>query len=411
MVVIEPEATLRAVGDSMNLLNGVAERFPEAISLAAGRPAAEAARLTDLDACVDRYLGDHSDASLFQYGPTAGLLPEWVAAVLANDEGLALDAAEVVMTTGAQEAMFLALAALFGPADVLLVPDPTYVGILGAAAVAGVPVAPVDALALDGRAVTDAVEALAHTGRRARALYAVPDFQNPLGDTWSTARRTSLLDAARAHGVLVLEDSPYRIFDFDAPPPPTLAALDDRAGSVLHIGTLSKALCPGLRLGFLAWPGGPPDGMAGIVRAKSFVTVNTSPLTQSIAAGAVARRIDPPSLRGAARAARALYRTRRDALCAGLGEALDGVPGVSWARPAGGFFLRVDLPFDFDEDAMTSCARRHGVIVCPMSMFSPTGGWRRTVRLSFSATAPAGLVEGARRFGAFVMSWLASEVR
>lgn len=397
MVIIEPSVMLTRVGEAMNLLNEVAERHPGAISLAAGRPASSAARLGGLDDAIERapITGDR----LWQYGPTAGLLTDWVSEALAEDEGIAVDGAEVMLTTGAQEAMFLVLAALFEPGDVLLVPDPIYVGITGAAAVARVPVVPIAADPLDPLRLEAVVEGLAARGSRARALYLVPDFQNPLGHTLDLERRRGLLGVARRHGLLVIEDSPYRIFAYGEPPPPTLAALDERQGCVIHVGSFSKALSPGLRLGFVAWPGGDARDLARLCRAKSFVTVNTSPLVQAIAAGSVLPGPGGgPSLRLTAEPARRGYRIRRDALLAGLA----GASGVRYVRPEGGFFLRVDLPFDFDEQTMGRCARTHGVLVCPMSMFSPTGGWRRTVRLSFSAADPAQLEEGARRFAAFV---------
>ncbi|MEZ4431634.1 MAG: PLP-dependent aminotransferase family protein [bacterium] len=391
----------------MNVLNGVAERHPGAISLAAGRPAAESARLDGLDAAVARFLAGsgRSEIALWQYGATPGLLPERVAELLAHDEGIAVEPGEVVMSTGAQEAMFLMLAALFEPGrDVLLVPDPTYVGITGAAALAGVPVAPIDSESMTPSAIEGAVDALAARGLRARGLYLVPDFQNPLGSTIPIESRRALLAVAAARDLWIIEDSPYRLFAFDAPPPPTLATLDERGGRVVHLGTFAKALCPGLRLGFLAWPGAPAGVIARLLQAKSFVTVNTSPITQAIADGVLRARCGdgPPSLRVAAGEAIAIHRARRDALCAALGDALPKLPGLTFTRPAGGFFVRVDLPFEVDAAALDRCAAEHRVLFCPMSMFSPTGGWRRTARLSFSAAPPDVLAEGARRFAAFV---------
>lgn len=398
MVIVEPSEAMARVGEAMNTLNAIAERYPDAISLAAGRPAAAATRLGSLDEAVAR-VGELDRP--WQYGPTAGTLTARVARVLGNDEGLAVTADDVVMTTGAQEAMYLVLATLFDPGDVLVVPDPTYVGITGAAALARVPLAPVTAP--DVARLTAALDAIEATGRRARALYLVPDYGNPLGDTLDADTRRALVELARARGLWLIEDSPYRPFDYDAPPPPTLAALAAEAGApgvVIHLGTFAKALSPGLRLGFIAWPGAPAGARAKLLRAKSFVTVNTSPITEAIAAGLLAEHGD--SLRAAARRGRALYRARRDALLAALESHLGDVPGVGWSRPAGGFFARVSLPFEVDDDAVERCARGFGVLFCPMSMFSPTGGGRRDARLSFSAAEPDAIGEGVARFAAFV---------
>ncbi len=169
----------------------------------------------------------------------------------------------MIATTGAQEALWLVLTALFEPGDVLLVPDPTYVGATGAAAVARVPVAPVWPLTPERVAAT--VGALAAEGRRARALYLVPDFANPEGDTLDEATRRALVALARRTGLLLLEDSPYRAFAFEAPPPPSLLALDGE-GHVVQLGSFAKTLPPGWALDAAgrdcAEPGAVPPAMA-----------------------------------------------------------------------------------------------------------------------------------------------------
>lgn len=402
MVIVDPGAVMAQAGEAMNRLNAIAERYPDAISLAAGRPAIAQARLGALDPAVERFVARRGDdTAAWQYGATAGLLSPLVADLLANDEGITVAPGRILATTGAQEAMFLAVRTLCDPArDVVLVPDPTYVGITGAAAVAQVPIAPIDANGIDAPAIEATIDAVEAAGRRARLLYLVPDFPNPMGATLSTAARERILALARARDLLIVEDSPYRIFDFDAPPPPTFAALDAGQGRVLHVGTLAKALSPGLRLGWLAWPGGPDAEVAALIRMKSFVTVNTSAITQAVAIGRL-RAMRTPSLRAATAAGRAAYRAQRDALLGALDAGLANT-GARWQRPAGGFFARVDLPFALDQGAVDRCARDYGVIVCPMRMFSPTGRWGHTARLAFSASEPATIAEGARRFARFV---------
>ncbi len=391
-MIIAPDSLMARVGEAMNVLNGLAERHPDAISFAAGRPAAEVVAWPTLDDALDASRIARAGTAAWQYGPTPGLLGPLISALWAADEGGSIDPEAVIATTGAQEALWLVLTALFEPGDVLLVPDPTYVGATGAAAVARVPVAPVWPLTPERVAAT--VEALAAEGRRARALYLVPDFANPEGDTLDEATRRALVALARRTGLLLLEDSPYRAFAFEAPPPPSLLALDGQ-GHVVQLGSFAKTLSPGLRLGWLAWPGAPAEAFAALVRAKSFVTLNTSALTQALAEGFV-RRSGAPGLRALTAPARSLYRSRRDALVDALERRLGRVD-ARWSTPGGGFFLSLRLPFDFDTDDMHACAARHGVLVCPMHLFSPTGRGRDTLRLAFANVEPDQIAEGVDR--------------
>ncbi|MFO7566877.1 MAG: PLP-dependent aminotransferase family protein [Enhygromyxa sp.] len=404
-LVLEPERSLAWVGESMNFLNEIANRHPTAVSLAAGRPAREHLGLGALDPTLQRFVDalrerGGSEESVWQYGPTAGLIQGLIAESLGHDEHIEVDPGTVLVTAGAQEGMSLVMTLFERARDVLLVPDPTYVGITGAAAVAGVSVSPLPAKELDAAAVHERARALGDLGLRARALYLVPDFSNPLGDTMSADRRARLIDAACELDLWIIEDSPYRIFAFDQAPPPSLLA-STREGRVIHLGTFAKALCPGLRIGYLVWPSAPADRWRSLITAKSFMTLNTSPLTQALAEGALRLR-GVPSLGSAAAEARSGYRERRDALLAAMDELLGDLPGVSWEVPGGGFFLTVHLPFEFGVEDMQRCAEEHEVLVCPMSIFSPTGSWRRAIRLSYSYVPPEALREGVRRLSAYL---------
>jgi (S)-3,5-dihydroxyphenylglycine transaminase len=403
--VLAPERSLAWVGESMNFLNEIANRHPSAVSLAAGRPAREYLGLGALDPTLAHFVEalrarGGSEESVWQYGPTAGLIRGLIAESLRHDEQLAVDPAAVLVTAGAQEGMSLVMTLFDRARDVLLVPDPTYVGITGAAAVAGVSVSPLPARELDAPAIHERARALAKLGLRARALYLVPDFSNPLGDTIASDRRARIIEAACELDLWILEDSPYRIFAFDEAPPPSLLA-SAPAGQVIHLGTFAKALCPGLRLGYLVWPSAPADRWRSLIAAKSFLTLNTSPLTQALAEGTLRMR-GFSSLGSAAAEARSGYRERRDALLAALDEHLGQIPGVSWKVPGGGFFLCLHLPFEFGVEDMQRCAEEHEVLVCPMSIFSPTGSWRRAIRLSYSYMPATALREGVRRLSAYL---------
>jgi (S)-3,5-dihydroxyphenylglycine transaminase len=180
------------------------------------------------------------------------------------------------------------------------------------------------------------------------------------------------------------------------------------------MGSFSKTLYPGLRVGYLVADqdvvsaGGRTSLAAELSKVKSLTTVTSSPVVQAVVGAALLE--NGGSLRRLVEEKLPFYRGNRDRMLAALERELNGNiggSGVRWNRPEGGFFLTLDLPFDFDEECLQSCARDHGVIVCPMSFFSLAGGRDREVRLSFSYVTPEQIDEGIRRFAAFVRSRLA----
>ncbi|MGX2997547.1 aminotransferase-like domain-containing protein [Streptomyces sp. JNUCC 64] len=409
--------------DTMNFLNEVTHRYPDAISFAPGRPYDGFFDTERIFTYLRRYL-DHLAASgqspedirtaMYQYGPTAGQIRDIVADSLRADEDIDVPADAIVVTVGAQEAMVLVLRALFrDPADVLLVTSPCYVGITGAARLLDVTVAPVEERA-HGLAPAD-VEAVIlrekADGRRPRAVYVVPDHSNPSGTTMDPAARTGLLDVARRHGVLIIEDSPYRRVS-PGVPPPTLKSLD-RSRSVVHLGSFAKTVFPGARVGFVVADQRVADGTGGTVplaaelaKIKSMVTVNTSSLSQAAVAGALlsaAGRISELNAEPAAHYGNAMRATLRE-LDARLPAARRTGLGVRWNEPTGGFFLTVHVPFRADNEALTESAQEYGVIWTPMSYFSAHGGGHHALRLSTSYLTDADITEGVARLARFIES-------
>lgn len=405
--------------DVMNFLNEVVLRYPEAISFAPGRPAE---RFFDVEGSC-RAAGAWVEAraretgrspravwdDLGQYNKTNGILNGLVARQLAADERIAAAPESIIVTAGCQEGMAILLLGLIDPAtDALLVSDPTYIGVPGLARMMGLTLIPVPTgeRGLEPPAVLAGIAEARRRGLRPRALYDIPDFNNPLGTRMPVEARHALLALAREHGMLIWEDNPYGMFSYDGPPLPTLKALDEH-GVVVYMGSFSKTLFPGLRLGYLVADQTvvPASGerrllAAELSKIKSLTTVNTSTVIQAIAGGILLEA--GGSLRPLMAEKLPFYRSNRDRMLACLEAELDGVAGVSWNRPEGGFFLTVTLPFDFTEDRLTACARDHGVIVCPMSFFSLTAGRVRQVRLSFSYVTEEQIEEGVRRFAGFV---------
>lgn len=405
----------RSVSDpastSMNFLNEVAGRYPDAISLAAGRPHEGFSEVADVTRHLDRYVRHLREQgrspaevrrALLQYGPTNGQIGGLVADLLATDEGITVPPAAIAVTVGAQEAMVIAVRGLCaGPDDVLLAPDPCYVGITGAARILGVDVVPVPETGdgLDPAAVAATAARVRAEGRRPRALYVVPNFSNPSGVSLSTATRRRLLAVAAEQDLLILEDDPYGLFGRDDGVRPSLKALDT-GRQVIYIGSFAKSVFPGARVGFLVadQPVVDADGRRTLLAeelsaVKSMLTVNTSPIAQAVIGGVLLEA--GGSLRAANRDKIAFYRENLATLLAALDRWAP--PGVRWNVPDGGFFAVLDVPVRADEALLEVSAREYGVLWTPMLFFYAGGGGDRALRLSASWLDPPAVEEGVRR--------------
>ncbi|HZM74484.1 MAG TPA: PLP-dependent aminotransferase family protein [Candidatus Limnocylindrales bacterium] len=414
---LEREAMHASVTDpvaaSMNFLNEIAGRYPEAISLAAGRPYDGFYRVEDINRFLERYVtyleGEGVDPrkALMQYGRTNGLIHHLIARMLAGDEGIIVPADAVAVTAGCQEAMVIVLRGLCsGPRDVLLAASPCYVGITGAARLLDIEVVPVPEgpQGLDPRAVSEAAQRVRAEGKNPRALYVVPDFSNPSGDCLDTATRESLLAVAESEDLLILEDDPYGLFGLDDRERPRLKALDT-GQHVIYLGTLAKSCFPGARIGFLVADQTVVDSAGRttllaeeLSTVKSMLTVNTSPIGQAVVGGLLLEY--GCSLRAANREKIAFYRTNMHALLDALAQHMP--EGVTWNRPAGGFFAVLRVPHKADEKLLELSASKFGVLWTPMSFFYPGGGGEHAIRLSCSYLEAEQVREGVRRLGHFL---------
>ncbi|RMI43391.1 aminotransferase class I/II-fold pyridoxal phosphate-dependent enzyme [Streptomyces triticirhizae] len=411
---------------TMSFLNEITLRHPEAISFAPGRPRTEPLDSEQVIADVRRWLADLSarvgpqeaQRTLLQYGPSAGLVRDHVARLLRTEEDTAVDPASVVVTNGLQEALFLTLRALFGsPDDVLMLPEPCYVGATGAARLLDLRVAAVpdgDPAGLPERVAAVALAQRAR-GLRPVACYVVPDAANPRGTTLDAATRARLLATAADVDLLLLEDTPYRPFTL-APPQPTLKSLD-RARRVVRLGSFAKSAFPGARLGFAVadqWVAEATgrhllaDDLAAL---KGMVTLNTSTLSQAAVAGLLLR--SGHDLHRANDAQRAGYHATLHRVLATLERLFPPVErkrlGVSWTRPDGGFFLALTVPFPADDALLARSAGDYGVLWTPMRYFAvgARGAGERTcfdhvLRLSFSELSPDRAEEGLTRLARLV---------
>lgn len=401
---------------SMTFLNEVAGRYPDAISFAPGRPTEETFDVADLHRYLDayaRHLAEHKGydevrvrRELFQYGRTKGIVHELIARQLELDEGIAVDPEAIVVTVGAQEALWLVLRALkAAEGDVVLAVTPAYVGLTGAARLLDLPVRPVaeGPHGLRPEDLTDRIRAVRAAGERPRALYLVPDFSNPSGHSLDLATRHRLLEIAGQEDILLLEDNPYGYFRAaEGERPPTLKALDTEQ-RVVHLGSLAKTCFPGARVGFavadqkIAGGGLLADELS---RAKSMVTVNTSPVSQALVGGMLLE--NGGSLLRANEHSIAVYRRNLDCLLKGLGRRFAALPGVSWNTPAGGFFVVVSVPFPVTDALLEEAAVRHGVLFTPMRHFGDDARSARQLRLSCSYLTTDQIDAGLDRLAALI---------
>lgn len=411
--------------ERMNFLNEISIDYPEAISFGSGRPPEAFFNVRDVISCFQTYVdggrtsGEISDASynaLGQYNKTKGIINEDIARLLETDEGIRVQPEDIIMTDGAQEAMTIIIDTLFDATagdGVLLVSEPSYIGFVGYAKIAGIPIAAVerkgDSISLDHMEQT--ILRLQKEGRHARVFYEVPDFHNPTGAYMPLEERKQLLELAEKYNFLIVEDNPYGYFRYDSEKIPTLKALDPYR-RVLHIGSFSKTLFPAVRLGYIVadqvftYNNKPIKLVEEFKKTKSFITVNTSTLLQAMVGGFLRRQSH--SLIASNTGKIEACRRKRDAMIEALaaaswGETAVGTGGVKWNKPAGGFFLSMDVPFEMTDQLLQECVEKYSVIFCPMSFFclDSTRGTRQ-IRLAFSNMTIENIQQGVQRLSAFI---------
>jgi 2-aminoadipate transaminase len=354
----------------------VTER-PGIISLAGGLPSPETFPVEAMREAADRVLRDAPREAL-QYAASEGYAPlrEWVAQHLA-ESGIRADASQVLITTGSQQGLDLCAKVLIDAGARVAVETPTYLGALQAFT----PYEPaIESLATDDEGPTpEALRAAAGV----RFAYLLPNFQNPSGRTLGEARRAALVAAAQAAGVPLLEDNPYGDLWFDTPPPAPLASR--WAEGVVYLGSFSKVLAPGLRLGYVVAPHalGPK-----LLQAKQAADLHTPVFNQRV----VHEVIKDGFLATHVPTIRARYKAQRDAMAAALERHMP--PGCRWQVPAGGMFFWVTLPAGFDAMALLPQAVEQGMAFVPGAAFYADAPQASTLRLSFVTVSPERIGQG-----------------
>ncbi|MBV2366711.1 PLP-dependent aminotransferase family protein [Streptomonospora nanhaiensis] len=386
-----PAARLAGVGSSpvRDLLALVSSaKHGDLVSFAGGLPAPELFDSHGLRDAFDSVLRDDPRRAL-QYSPTEGdpRLSDWIAA-RHTGRGLPTDPAQVIVTTGSQQGLSLVAAALLDPGDTVLVEEPGYLAALQCFRLAGARVATVatDDDGTDPDALAEAVQR-----HRPKLLYLVPTFQNPTGRTLPHERRAAIAAVAARHGLWIVEDDPYSELRYAGAPLPSLAAYDGAADRTVVLGSMSKVMSPGMRLG---WVRAPEPLRPSLAVAKQAADLHTSTIDQAAAAVYLAEADFPAHIDRLC----AAYRPRRDAMLAGLPDALP--PGSTWTRPQGGMFVWVRLPEGADAQSHLRAALDNGVAFVPGAPFYAERPDPATLRLSFTTHTPEEIGKGLARLGA-----------
>lgn len=372
---------------------------PGLISLAAGYPSPEVFPWDDLQSITADLLA-RRDGNTLQYGATRGYRPliEQLLAKTLKGRGITATFEDVVITTGSQQGLDLVGRVLIDPGDVILVELPTYSGAIAAfhnlqGRFAGVPQ---DEEGMDLAALEAAVAGVRAAGQRAKFIYVTPNFQNPAGLLMSRARRLALLEFARRHDLVILEDDPYGSIYFEDT---TTAAetrpikADDSDGRVVYLGSFSKVLVPGLRV---AWMVAPRAIAEKVELAKQAADICSSVFDQRIVHGAMDRGVVDRIAPGL----RAHYQAKRTVMEQALQATLAG--RAKWTSPRGGFFLWVELPAGVDDCELFDRALAAKVSFVVGSAFFVDGQGHQFARLSYSGISHEQITEGIARLAAAI---------
>lgn len=348
---------------------------PGIINLAGGLPSPQTFPIEAIAQATQKVLTEDGQGAL-QYAASEGYGPlrEWVAADL-RQQGLTVQAAQVLITTGSQQGLDLVAKVLIDAGAKVLVERPTYLGALQAFA----PMEPqIVSVASDEEGVV--AQDLRTQAPGARFAYLLPNFQNPTGRSMSEARRAEVIQVAQDTGLPLLEDNPYDDLWFDQAPPAPLSARHPEG--CIYLGSFSKILAPGLRLGYLV---APAPLYPKLLQAKQAADLHSPSFNQRI----VFEVIHNGMLTSHVPRIRALYKAQRDAILAALTREMTGLD-VHWSCPQGGMFVWLQLPPALDAAALLPQAVKAGMAFVPGSAFYADRPQHNTLRLSFvTAGRPA----------------------
>ena len=385
------DRTAGLAASEVRALFAVASR-PEVVSLAGGMPYVSALPQDLVTSAMERVMRNNGPVAL-QYGSGQGMpaLREHILEVMAL-EGIRGSVDDIVVTTGSQHALELVTKLFINPGDVVLAEGPSYVTamVVFKSFQADIQHVPMDDYGLIPQALREHIARLRADGKALKFLYTVPTFSNPAGVTLTWERRLEILEICRANNILVLEDNPYGLLYFDGQPPHAMRSVEEEG--VIYLGTFSKTLAPGFRVG---WVLAPHAIREKLILANEAAVLSPSSFTQHV----IAEYLSTADWKAQIDTFRGVYRERRDAMLTALDDYL---PDLSWTHPTGGFYVWVTLPDNLDSKSMLPRAVKELVAYTPGTAFYADGGGRNKMRLAFCYPTPDFIREGIRRLSTVI---------
>lgn len=368
---------------------------PEMISFAGGLPAPELFPVEQIKN-VNRLVLDEDGESTLQYATTEGYDPlrKWCANRMNERLGTNFDYENILITHGSQQALDLSGKVFLNKGDIVLCESPTYLAAISAfkAYECDFIEVPTD----DQGMITSELENLLRTTEKVKLIYAIPEFQNPTGRTWSIERRKALADLAAKYNVIVLEDNPYGELRFEGETLPSIKSFD-RSGHVLCLGTFSKIFCPGYRIGWIA-------GDKEIIKKYVLVKQCTDLQCNTIAQRDIAKYLEIYDIDEHIEKIREVYRERRNLAIRTMEKEFPSE--VKFTRPQGGLFMWIELPKEINaRHVLEKCLERNVAFV-PGGSFFPNGGNENTFRINFSNMPNDRIIEGITYIGEVLREYI-----
>lgn len=368
----------------------VSSKRPGIISFANGAPALGGLPFDKLADDARRILSQEGNAAL-QYGASDGIpqLRQHIVQIMAL-EGITATPDQVIVTAGSQQALNIVAQATINPGDVVFAEGPSYAGGMAVftSQEAEIVHVPSDGDGLIPAELERLIAEVRAAGKTPRALYTIPNFQNPGGMNLSLPRRRELGEICRTHGMLLFEDNPYGLLGFDGQTMPAIQP--DFPDITFYFGSFSKMFAPGLRLG---WVLAPESIHAHLVTSAETSALNPAVFNQLV----MSAYLDDPAWMGTLESYRTLYKGKFEALVETLAECMP--PGTTWNQPTGGFYLWVSVPAGIDTEKLVYEAIDRGIVYIPGTAFFTNGAGRSELRLSFCLPSVEDIRRGARILG------------
>lgn len=410
----------------IGFLNDIQSKFPKAISFAAGQPDEQffeiENHLSKMETFINHQIKKTGESRsdtinrIGQYNKTKGIVNDIVATYLRKDEDIVLKEEDILMTVGAQEAFSIIVSTICNREnDVILVEDPSYIGLSSFAKVFDYRIEGIstDEEGIDLVALKNKLLVLQKANKRVKLLYVIPDYQNPSGSCMPIGSRLKLLELAHKYNFLIIEDTVYNSFTYAQKKNPTLKSLD-KFNKVIYVGSFSKSLFPGLRLGLIGANQKIENEAGEIVplidemcKVKAQLTNNTSSISQALLGGIL---LDLNySLGEWSKPKFESYKTKQAKMIEALTNYFNPIEnqwakGISWNEPEGGFFIKMTVPFSIDVNSVIESASEYNVIFCPMRDFYLNKGGEKEIRLTFSNLSLERIETGVKQLANYLKS-------